>query len=589
MLSMYFSRRGTLLILLISRVVLTTAQRRNPYETEPDEGFSLRRNQFSHSPPSNMEAPARRIFTPDRISEFDDDEFNTHRSSLKRKAFISNGFTDDVGNDNGIALPYRYQDEMPFSQRRKVRDQIYPQEEEDGLEFDAISQVARPLVSRPPSISSWSAGRTRPFRNEAHSNRELSESHLTDQLSKSGRRSPRDEKTERQLQSKQDAKDPLTAKKVAGEGAILAVSLGVGMAAKEGAVRLLQKTAKGAAVEKTGTALAQKAASSIAQKATTFASRTTSTVAAKVAGMLGKRAAMIAGLAAIPIIGWILSGISAVFMVLLVSLELRAENFEKCHSNEFDFANWPKWLKAMISSLPAIGELFQGIGDKLCFRNGSCPEGMEKGGLGICYPRCPEGYKSDGATRCYRAYPEFENNGMHHSLTSITKKLITSPGKPLTQCAPDEERDGALCYPNCKEDHDGNGPICWQTCGKDREVGALCRQYCAEGWREVAGVCWQKARSYVPTTYSKGSYSRGAGRSLGCEADQWEHHGLCYEKCPHGYRRDTLGVCAQICPEGAHDFGAGCSRQALSRGAGMLPFGVRVKKRIVELGEGKKF
>ena len=29
-------------------------------------------------------------------------------------------------------------------------------------------------------------------------------------------------------------------------------------------------------------------------------------------------------------------------------------------------------------------------------------------------------------------------------------------------CAPDEEQNGALCYPKCKDGYHGVGPVCWQ-------------------------------------------------------------------------------------------------------------------------------
>ena len=34
-------------------------------------------------------------------------------------------------------------------------------------------------------------------------------------------------------------------------------------------------------------------------------------------------------------------------------------------------------------------------------------------------------------------------------------------GKVITACGPDEEKNGALCYPKCKEGFYGNGPVCW--------------------------------------------------------------------------------------------------------------------------------
>ena len=61
--------------------------------------------------------------------------------------------------------------------------------------------------------------------------------------------------------------------------------------------------------------------------------------------------------------------------------------------------------------------------------------------------------------------------------------------------------------------------------------------------------------------------------------------GLCYDACPSGYRDPTAGLCAQVCPPGSHDFGGGCTRESYTRGAGVLPFQVYLKKRKVPYGK----
>ena len=38
--------------------------------------------------------------------------------------------------------------------------------------------------------------------------------------------------------------------------------------------------------------------------------------------------------------------------------------------------------------------------------------------------------------------------------------------------------------------------------------------------------------------------------------------GLCYARCPAGFERKSVAVCTQICPNGARDFGVGCSRES---------------------------
>lgn len=35
-------------------------------------------------------------------------------------------------------------------------------------------------------------------------------------------------------------------------------------------------------------------------------------------------------------------------------------------------------------------------------------------------------------------------------------------GDPVTgACAPNQDKDGGLCYPKCPNGYDGVGPVCW--------------------------------------------------------------------------------------------------------------------------------
>jgi hypothetical protein len=296
-------------------------------------------------------------------------------------------------------------------------------------------------------------------------------------------------------------------------------------------------------------------------------------------------------------------------------LELDADkNFIPCDpESEFDFTQWPKWLRGLISGVPIIGQIFEGIGDKLCFRTGKkCPDGLEWGGK-ICYPPCKKGYVSDGATLCYKKYPEFDHgNGQSHTLLTITKNSKAMPGVPVNTCSSDnDEFQNGLCYTKCAEGYSGNGPVCWRDC-EEIAVAGLCKKQCATGYHDVGGVCWKVCpegyrddgatcrnptnahiigkHSYVAKTFVRHSYGRGVGKPAQCSADSNEiTAGLCYKPCPSGYSRQTIGVCAQDCPAGARDFGVGCSREMYSRGSGIVPLGIRMKKRKEKLGKGKKF
>jgi len=476
--------------------------------------------------------------------------------------------------------------------------------------------------------------------------------------------------------------------------------------------------------------------------------------------------------------------------------------YKPCKSDEKDGNNLPSELKTAIYASIALppplsipGIMYATLGNKTCINTAGCiaPKQNE---AGLCYDKCKDGFKSDGATFCYKEYPEFQNNGMGHTVTSVTKKIVTNtgrplsycdpnskekggalcypkckdgfssdgatqcyknpppnwpgtttlthlqhktiysgPGKPLTHCNPDQDKGGALCYPKCRDGYKSDGvAICYGTCPAGSvDVGALCRDGCRAGYHDVAGVCWEdtpagsvdvgalirdgcragfrdvagvcwgscpggwnddgatcrenigwngccnkgaygeclgcatggtvrgkesyvpatRARqSYVPATNAKPSYGRGAGEPLkcapgleqrgalcydncaannangieferrndnidmcstkcppgftnigigGCQKEAYNRgagepmscqpneleksKGLCYDKCADGYQDQSLGLCSQSCPPGSKDFGVGCTREAYNRGAGLLPFSIYVKERLVPYGK----
>jgi hypothetical protein len=70
----------------------------------------------------------------------------------------------------------------------------------------------------------------------------------------------------------------------------------------------------------------------------------------------------------------------------------------------------------------------------------------------------------------------------------------------------------------------------------------------------------------------------------------WGSAGLCYmANLPEGYRRVVAGTIEQMCPtsppewghvdENVLDIGVGCQRARYNRGAGTVPFDIRVKAR----------
>jgi hypothetical protein len=114
-------------------------------------------------------------------------------------------------------------------------------------------------------------------------------------------------------------------------------------------------------------------------------------------------------------------------------------------------------------------------------------------------------------------------------------------GKPLG-CAPGEDYDAGLCYTKCPDGFRGIGPDC--------------RKLCPEGYRDDPLHC------------GKDSYGRGVGGPLTCAPDEEYDSGLCYTKCPDGFRGAGPG-CWGLCPEGYRDDGAFCAKPSpYGRGAG---------------------
>jgi hypothetical protein len=127
-------------------------------------------------------------------------------------------------------------------------------------------------------------------------------------------------------------------------------------------------------------------------------------------------------------------------------------------------------------------------------------------------------------------------------LTGSTKPR---PVGPLNSCKPDQEKNGALCYPKCKENYKGVGPVCWERC--------------PEGYRDDGAFC------------AKDSYGRGVGKIPStCPAGQVKKGALCYEECPTGYHWFGLD-CVKNCPSDYKDTGHHCTKPSYGRGAGRIP------------------
>lgn len=229
-----------------------------------------------------------------------------------------------------------------------------------------------------------------------------------------------------------------------------------------------------------------------------------------------------------------------------------------------------------------------------------CGKGYEKSGA-FCYPECKAGYNGVGPV-CWEVCPEgFTNDGAtcRKNAHIISRDSYgRGAGSPL-ECASNEDRDGALCYPKCKSGFNGQGPVCWQTCPEGyTNDGATCRRNakiissdnsdcpwndkccvfkknrgkskCPEGYKNDGCTCRRDVH-----IFAKDSYGRGVGRSLSsCDSNEEKDGALCYPKCKAG--DNGIGpMCWASCPAGYKNDGATCrkdvviqARKSYGRGVG---------------------
>ena len=108
----------------------------------------------------------------------------------------------------------------------------------------------------------------------------------------------------------------------------------------------------------------------------------------------------------------------------------------------------------------------------------ACGRGYEKSGA-LCYPECKAGYNGVGPV-CWEICPEgFTNDGAtcRKNAHIISRDSYGRGAGSVLGCASNEEKDGALCYPECKAGYNGQGPVCWQKCPEGyTNDGATCRR-----------------------------------------------------------------------------------------------------------------
>lgn len=130
-------------------------------------------------------------------------------------------------------------------------------------------------------------------------------------------------------------------------------------------------------------------------------------------------------------------------------------------------------------------------------------------------------------------------------------------GEPLTICAAGQEKNGALCYPECKEGFNGAGPVCWSIC--------------PEGYIDDGVTCRKPG-----DIQARASYGRTAGQAMVCGEGRTQQAGLCYESCGTDWRGEAT-VCYQNCPEGFRDDGLYCGKpEPYGRGTGYVAWDLKV-------------
>lgn len=237
----------------------------------------------------------------------------------------------------------------------------------------------------------------------------------------------------------------------------------------------------------------------------------------------------------------------------------------------------------------------------LAQENRACGTGYEKDGA-LCYPVCKLGYNGVGPVCWQRCDDGFKNDG---AFCRQDVKILArdsygrGAGNPMG-CSASEEKDGALCYSDCKPNYNGVGPVCWKMCPDGyKNDGATCRKdakiikantsKCP--WYDKCGLAAKKGCSKCPAGYKndgctcrrnahifgKDSYGRGAGSPLhACKSGEEKSGALCYPACKSGYK--AVGpVCWANCPSGFKSDGATCRKDAkiiakksYGRGAGKM-------------------
>lgn len=124
-------------------------------------------------------------------------------------------------------------------------------------------------------------------------------------------------------------------------------------------------------------------------------------------------------------------------------------------------------------------------------------------------------------------------------------------------CSFDEQKQGLLCYPQCKAGYTGFVATCFQNCPAGfKDIGALCAK--GEPYGRGLGYGWQIQDGFS----NSGMLSRcQSAESRPCE--MWG--AIAYPTCKTGYTTAGANICTPVCPAGMADLGPTCSKQSYTR------------------------
>lgn len=182
----------------------------------------------------------------------------------------------------------------------------------------------------------------------------------------------------------------------------------------------------------------------------------------------------------------------------------------------------------------------------------SCPKGQVND-AGLCYPPCDPGFTGVGPL----CWPQCPKNWVDIGVSCTKPSYGRGVGTIPTGCPVGQEKDAALCYPNCQTGYSGVGPVCWGECPENfTDNGAFCLKPSAYG----------RGAGHTSQQNCENSGDHGA-KENGCE----KSGGLWYPKCDKNFHAFACCICTPNCPDGWTDIGISCVKPSYGRGAGYVP------------------